>query len=75
VVIAASDLSPMSGLELLWALRQEQGLQDIPFLLLIMEATREAVVEAKHAGASACLIKPFTGGMLKAQLQQLCPRS
>ncbi|MBQ1782577.1 MAG: response regulator [Gammaproteobacteria bacterium] len=66
VVMVLSDWSMpgMNGLELLRAMRSDEQLRNIPFLLITSEVERELIVEAINSGVSELLVKPYTTGML-----------
>ena len=63
-------MDPMSGLELLKAIRAEPALRAIPFILATADISPGREAEALKAGVSAYLAKPFDRQALKACLQE-----
>ena len=59
LVITNREMSKMSGLELLYQIRADQGLKHIPVLMMTEDAKPENIVEATKAGVNAYIIKPF----------------
>ena len=63
----------MGGIQLLRAIRADDQLKKLPFLLMTGSVGVPNVVLAKHAGANAYLLKPFTAEQLKAKLAEILP--
>jgi two-component system chemotaxis response regulator CheY len=59
-VIADWHMPQMNGIELLQAMRQEERLKALPFLMVTAVATREEILAAWQAGIDDCLVKPFS---------------
>jgi two-component system, chemotaxis family, chemotaxis protein CheY len=68
LILSDWNMSPMTGIELLKAVRADPSTAGIPFVMVTAEATTENVVAAKQAGASNYIIKPFTLDMLRQKL-------
>ena len=68
LVISDWNMEPMSGFELLQAVRADEALKDLPFILVTAESTTDRVIAAKHAGVSNYIIKPYTAATLKTKL-------
>ena len=69
VVILDMMMPRMSGLEVLSALRQEEGLADIPVIVLTAQpATRE---EALRQGADVVMVKPFEPEQIAAAVEEV----
>ena len=60
----------MTGLELLKAVRNDESLRNIPFVMVTAEAQKSAIVEAVQAGVSNYVVKPFTAETIKEKLKQ-----
>lgn len=58
LVISDWMMEPMSGLELLEAVRADPGLQALPFIMITAERRAERVAQAEQAGADAYIVKP-----------------
>jgi two-component system chemotaxis response regulator CheY len=71
LVISDLHMDAMGGLQLLRAIRADDGLKNIGFLLMTGSAGVPNVMLAKQAGADAYLLKPFTPEQLKAKLVEV----
>ena len=67
-VIAAYEMSDMSGLSLLKILRKEEQLGDLPFFLTDRAFTKLKVIKAGQAGVSGLFVIPYDAGAMKAKL-------
>jgi two-component system, chemotaxis family, chemotaxis protein CheY len=68
LVLSDWNMAPMTGLEVLKAVRAEERTKALPFVMVTAEAKAENVVAARQAGASNYIIKPFTLAVLKQKL-------
>ena len=68
LVLSDWNMQPMTGFDLLKAVRADERTQHVPFVLVTAEAKSENVVAAKQAGANNYIIKPFTLQVLKQKL-------
>jgi two-component system, chemotaxis family, chemotaxis protein CheY len=71
LVIADLRMRPVGGLQILRAVRQDDGLKGIRFLLMTASLAPEPVGAAKYSGADAYLLKPFTPRQLRAKLNEI----
>lgn len=69
LVISDWNMEPVSGYELLKAVRCDPALADLPFIMVTAEAKSENVVAAKKAGVSNYIVKPFNAALLKLKIQ------
>lgn len=60
-----------TGLDLLKAVRGDDSLKDIPFVMITAEAQKDNVIQAVQAGVSNYIVKPFTAETLKEKLKQM----
>ena len=60
LIVSDWNMPNMSGLDLLKAVRGDEKLKGIPFIMVTAEGQKENVVEAVKAGVSNYIIKPFT---------------
>lgn len=67
-VIAAYEMSEMSGLALLKILRKEDRLGDLPFFLTDSAFTKIKVIKAGQAGVSGLFVIPYDPKFLKMRL-------
>ncbi|MED5336775.1 MAG: response regulator [Pseudomonadota bacterium] len=76
LVISDWNMSPMSGLELLEAVRADAALAHLPFILVTAEGKAEKVVAAKAAGVNNYIVKPFNAATLERKISAvLKPRA
>lgn len=68
LVIADLMMEPMDGVELLRAIRSEQGLQSLPFIMVTAASEERYIVSAREAGVTAYILKPFTAALLKKRI-------
>ena len=65
------NLPGMSGLDLVFAIRERPGLGDIKLMMVTTETQLGRVVEALDAGADEYIMKPFDREMLLEKLALL----
>lgn len=68
IVISDWNMEPMSGLDLLKAVRSDEKFKGLPFIMVTAESKVENVVIAKKAGVSNYIVKPFNAQTLKSKL-------
>ncbi|MGB4101798.1 MAG: response regulator [Alphaproteobacteria bacterium] len=68
LVISDWNMAPMTGLQLLKEVRADAKLKAVPFIMVTAESKTENVVEAKTAGVSNYIVKPFNAETLKQKL-------
>jgi two-component system, chemotaxis family, chemotaxis protein CheY len=62
-------MEPITGLDLLRAVRGDLNFKQIPFIMVTGESRSENVIAAKKAGVSGYIVKPFNAQMLKAKIE------
>ncbi|NBO37485.1 response regulator [bacterium] len=70
-VISDWNMPNMTGIELLKAVRAEQSLKGLPFLMVTAEADKENIVEAVKSGVSSYIVKPFNAATLKEKIEKI----
>jgi len=70
-VVSDWNMPNMSGLELLKAVRADEELKALPFLMVTAEALQENVVAAVKAGVSNYIVKPFTSAVLDEKIKKI----
>ena len=65
------NMPNMNGLELLKAVRSDEKLKDIPFILVTAEGQKDNVMEAIKSGVSNYIVKPFTTETLKEKIEKV----
>ena len=68
LVISDWNMEPMTGIQLLREVRQDNDLKATPFIMVTAESKTENVVEAKKAGVSNYIVKPFNSETLKGKI-------
>ena len=68
LVLSDWNMTPMSGLQLLEAVRQDGALAKTPFILVTAESKPENIVAAKKAGVNNYIVKPFSAETLKSKI-------
>ncbi len=70
-VITDWNMPNMPGIELLKAIRQTDGIKDMPILMVTAEAEKEKVVAAVQAKVNNYVVKPFTAAVLKDKIDAI----
>lgn len=68
LIISDWNMAPMTGLELLREVRDDESLRHIPFVMVTAEGKTENVIAAKEAGVNNYIVKPFNAATLKSKL-------
>ncbi len=72
LVISDWNMPQMMGVELLRAVRSDEKLKSVPFLMITAEAQTENIREAtKEASVSTYIVKPFTTEGLQEKLEAI----
>ena len=71
LVISDWNMAPMTGLELLQAVRAEPKFKTLPFIMITAESKTENVVAAKQAGVSNYIVKPFNAETLQGKIEKV----
>jgi two-component system chemotaxis response regulator CheY len=70
-VITDWNMPNMTGIELLKAVRVDDGLKHLPVLMITAEAKKENIIEAAQSGASGYIVKPFTAATLEEKMNKV----
>lgn len=70
LIISDWNMEPMTGFELLKAVRAAERTAKLPFILVTAEAKPENIEAAKSAGANQYLVKPFSAPVLKERIAE-----
>lgn len=68
LILSDWNMAPMTGFELLQAVRSDPRTQAVPFVMVTAEAKTENVIAARKAGVNNYIIKPFNLAVLKQKL-------
>lgn len=71
LIISDWNMPNMMGIDLLKAVRADDKLKPIPFLMVTAEAQKENILEAAKSGVSNYIIKPFTADGLQQKLEAI----
>ena len=70
-VISDWNMPNMTGIELLKAVRSDNELSTMPFLMVTAESLKDNDVEAVKAGVSNYIVKPFTAEVLGEKIDKI----
>ncbi len=68
LVISDWNMEPMTGYDLLLAVRADKTLYETPFIMITAESKTDNVIAAKKAGVNNYIVKPFNAMTLKAKI-------
>jgi two-component system chemotaxis response regulator CheY len=71
LILSDWHMEPITGLDLLTAIRGDVSLKQTPFIMVTGESRSENVIAAKKAGVNGYIVKPFTTQMLKAKIESV----
>lgn len=71
LVILDINMMPVTGLDVLNAMRDDATLKDIPVLMMVPEGRQDLSDASSHAGASGVLVKPFNTKRLQEAISSL----
>ena len=71
LIVSDWNMPKVTGLDLLKAVRSDESLKAMPFLMVTAEAQKDNVVQAVQAGVSNYVVKPFTAEALKEKLEKI----
>jgi two-component system chemotaxis response regulator CheY len=67
-IVSDWNMPNMTGLELLQAVRADEKLKKLPFLMVTAEAEQDNIMAAVKSGVSNYIVKPFTAQTLQEKL-------
>jgi len=71
LIISDWNMEPMTGIELLRAVRSDDRLKSIPFIMVTAEDKTENIIAAKQAGVSNYIVKPFNAETLNKKISSV----
>ena len=71
LIVSDWNMPKMTGLDLLKAVKKDDSLKKIPFIMVTAEGQRENVIEAVKAGVSNYVVKPFTPEIFGEKLEKV----
>jgi two-component system chemotaxis response regulator CheY len=70
LVISDWNMEPMSGQTLLEQVRANKQYANLPFIMMTADSTIDKIVQAKNAGVTCFIKKPFRAEELQAKILQ-----
>jgi two-component system, chemotaxis family, chemotaxis protein CheY len=74
LIISDFNMPEMDGLGLLRAVRSNQAIRKLPFILITGRGDRELVVKAAQAGVNNYVVKPFDEAVLRQKMEAVIGR-
>ena len=71
LILCDWNMPEMPGIELLKAIRSDDELKNIPFVMVTAEAQKDNIIEAVKAGVSSYIVKPFTAETVSEKLNTI----
>jgi two-component system, chemotaxis family, chemotaxis protein CheY len=71
LVISDWNMEPVNGRELLERVRANKKYANMRFIMMTADSTIDKIVQAKHAGVSCFINKPFGADGLQAKILQV----
>ena len=71
LIISDFNMPEMDGIGLLRAVRGNQAVRKLPFILITGRGDRELVVKAAQAGVNNYLVKPFDEHILRQKMEEV----
>ncbi|GGP28204.1 ATP-binding response regulator [Silvimonas amylolytica] len=70
MILSDWNMPIMTGLDFLIAVRKDEALSHLPFVMVTAETERKRIEEAIYAGVSDFLVKPFTPERLESRIEK-----
>ncbi|WP_375263898.1 response regulator [Palleronia sp.] len=71
MIVCDLNMPNMNGIEMIRKVREDRRFDGIPIVMLTTEAQKEKMMEAKAAGATGWLVKPFDEAKLVAVVTKM----
>lgn len=71
LIVSDWNMPKMTGLDLLKAVRADEKLKSIPFIMVTAEGQKDNVIDAVKAGVSNYIVKPFTPETFGEKLEKV----
>ena len=71
LVISDWNMVPMNGQELLEHVRANEKMANLPFIMMTAQSDPDKIIEAKYAGVSSFISKPFSAEALEANIAKI----
>jgi two-component system chemotaxis response regulator CheY len=70
LIISDWIMPEMTGIDFLKACKQDEGIKDVPFLMVTAEAQKDCIMEAIKSGVDNYIVKPFTPEKLQGAIDK-----
>jgi two-component system, chemotaxis family, chemotaxis protein CheY len=70
LIISDWVMPEMTGIDFLKACKQDEGLKNVPFLMVTAEAQKDCIMEAIRSGVDNYIVKPFTPEKLQGAIEK-----
>jgi two-component system, chemotaxis family, chemotaxis protein CheY len=70
LIISDWVMPEMTGIDFLKACKQDDGLKNVPFLMVTAEAQKDCIMEAIRSGVDNYIVKPFTPEKLQGAIEK-----
>jgi len=71
LILCDWNMPEMPGIDLLKAIKSDDELKNIPFVMVTAEAQKDNIIEAVKAGVSSYVVKPFTAETVSEKLNTI----
>ena len=71
LVVSDWNMAPMNGQTLLEQTRANKKLENLPFIMMTAQSNPDKIIEAKYAGVSSFISKPFSAEALQAKMLKI----
>ena len=71
LIVSDWNMPNMTGIELLKAVRSNDKIKSIPFIMVTAEGQKDNIIEAVQAGVSNYIVKPFTPDTIEEKLKKV----
>ena len=68
------NMPGMQGIDLLYAIRKDPKLAELPVLMVTAESKKDQIIVAGQAGVNGYVLKPFTAQTLKEKIEKIFQR-
>ncbi len=71
LILSDWNMPEMPGIDLLNAIRADDELKGIPFVMITAEAQKDNIIGAVKAGVNSYVVKPFTAETISEKLKKV----
>jgi two-component system chemotaxis response regulator CheY len=71
LVISDWNMDPMNGQALLERVRANKKFENLPFIMMTAQSDPDKIIDAKYAGVSSFISKPFSAEALQAKISKI----